>query len=245
VNARGSQADPVIFAARDGSWNGFHLTGTPTDTSYFVNVRIEHAGQDWTDPAAILATGSHPAIIDSSHIFEPRGRGVWLGTAGSRITRSTITSSGWEWGGYYGARLDVATTFDSNTVIGASWSGGGVYVNAGDVAITNSEITDTQNHGVYVECCGRSNVTVHGSNLYNNGGDGVHNASGDTADLIDATNNWWGDADGPLGANGDGVTGNVTYSPYAATQFGITSPAPAPLAAIAVTPTSEPDEETR
>lgn len=234
VDVHGSAANPAIFTGRGASgWNGFILADAPTDTSYFVHARIEHAGQDWfgSNPGAIASQNQHPVVVDSSHMFEPRGHGVSFWAPGSRITRSTITDPGWEWGGHYGAYLVIATVFDSNTVTGGPGSSGGVRIVQSDVAITNSEISGTTGDGVYVECCGLTNVTVHSSNLFDNGGYGVNNGDGDPTYVVDAANNWWGDAAGPLGTNGDGVTGNVTYSPYATTPFTITSPAPAPSVA--------------
>lgn len=55
------------------------------------------------------------------------------------------------------------------------------------------------------------NVTVNDCALEQNAGPGIRNLSADT---VDARSNWWGDQDGPLGGNGDGVEGNVDYSDH-------------------------------
>lgn len=59
-------------------------------------------------------------------------------------------------------------------------------------------------------------MPIHNCNLANNLGAGVHNLSATPADL---TGNWWGDAGGPFGPAGDGVTGAVTYSPWLAAPY--------------------------
>jgi hypothetical protein len=55
---------------------------------------------------------------------------------------------------------------------------------------------------------------VHDCNLVNNGGVGISVLSPNTANAED---NWWGDAAGPTGTNGDGVSAGVDYTPWRTT----------------------------
>ena len=55
-------------------------------------------------------------------------------------------------------------------------------------------------------------IQVHDCNLVNNAGDGIRLLSHLTN--ANAENNWWGDAAGPTGPNGDGVSGAVDYTPW-------------------------------
>lgn len=48
-------------------------------------------------------------------------------------------------------------------------------------------------------------------NIHGNAGVGLRNLAEPT---VDARNNWWGDSQGPLGADGDGVAGNVEFVPF-------------------------------
>lgn len=55
------------------------------------------------------------------------------------------------------------------------------------------------------------NVTIEGNLFKVNGGNGIqHNGNG----TLPATYNSWGDVDGPLVGDGDGVGGSVTYDPW-------------------------------
>jgi hypothetical protein len=84
-----------------------------------------------------------------------------------------------------------------------------VIVTGDDVVISDCTIRGSAGHGVRVE---QGSARVEHCNLEANTGDGVHNV---TTNIIDARYNWWGDGAGPLGGNGDGVSANVLYEPYA------------------------------
>jgi hypothetical protein len=69
-----------------------------------------------------------------------------------------------------------------------------------------------------------STVHVNYNNIYSNSPNGVTNKA--TA-LLDATNNWWGAADGPGGAgpgSGDAVSTNVDFDPWLVEPQEIVSP---------------------
>ncbi len=85
---------------------------------------------------------------------------------------------------------------------------------SGSLTLTASELT-TAEHGLGFH---GGSVVMHDNSIHNNIGYGVYNSS-PARTVIDATNNWWGDASGPrhpsnpLGI-GDVVTNYVNFVPW-------------------------------
>lgn len=102
--------------------------------------------------------------------------------------------------------------------------GDGVFVpgSVGEFALFECEISSSGRHGIVVSPpafgapIGTQGVYASFCNLFGNRGDAIHNQSSIT---VGAGSNWWGDPAGPLGASGDGTSGNVDAS----------NPSPAPL----------------
>ncbi len=129
------------------------------------------------------------------------------------------------------------TIKDNN--INNNWRG--IYLNPSDgVTITGNIIDSNNGSGVGIGSSGQSNLTISGNIISNNSVEGwgidtvgvnvvAHNNSftgngagvdwyGGTTNTIDATNNWWGAADGPgdVGpGSGDSVNStNVIFDPF-------------------------------
>ncbi len=107
-------------------------------------------------------------------------------------------------------------TIGGNTIDGADL---GVYF----YTVTNLEVLENEikncNQGIHIEG-GSSGNTINHNNIFNNLA-GLNN----TAELVDATLNYWGDASGPSlegPGTGDAVSWNVTYSPWLGYAFGTT-----------------------
>ncbi|MBA7483698.1 hypothetical protein ES708_27022 [subsurface metagenome] len=82
----------------------------------------------------------------------------------------------------------------------------------GDVTILSNGISDF-NTGILVEIVATSGISIHGNSIVGNTC-GVNYLG---SDVVDATNNWWGAADGPSGVgsgSGDAVSANVDYDPW-------------------------------
>ncbi|MCC7202037.1 MAG: right-handed parallel beta-helix repeat-containing protein, partial [Nitrospirae bacterium] len=111
-----------------------------------------------------------------------------------------------------------------NTIWGNS--GDGIRVEQGSYpAITFNSISTNLSDGI--EVINSSNPTVTNNQIFMNRGYGLLNG---TANMIDATQNWWGDPDGSgpyhsstnTTGKGDRVSNNVAYSPFqttVATEF--------------------------
>jgi len=90
----------------------------------------------------------------------------------------------------------------------------GVLINGADVTISGCTSTGNVRHGIQVT---DGAPVIRDCNLFANDGMGVSNAG---TGSVDAVQNWWGDAGGPLGPSGDGFEGAVQFVPF------LTAPAP-------------------
>jgi len=137
---------------------------------------------------------------------------------GGSITGNTVTENGDGVrlaGGGFVVSSNMIT--DNNTY--------GIRPGAGSISLTGLEITgndieDNSANGIQVDGgADIEDVTINENNITGNEPFGVNN---ETGVLLDATNNWWGDADGPSGegpGSGDAVSEDVDFTPFATTPF--------------------------
>jgi hypothetical protein len=105
-----------------------------------------------------------------------------------------------------GARLRRVRLQGVHEVAGAALT-----IAAPEIEVTLSEITGSTADGLRVEVA--TDVRVSQCNIHGNAGVGIRNVS---AEAVDARDNWWGDAQGPFGPQGDGLAGNVEFEPHRA-----------------------------
>ena len=198
--ARGSAAAPVLFTRATGAaWGGIYLSDFPALGSYLSSVRIEHALM------GLLGGPGHHVVIDSA-VIRHTATAINLTGPGSRISRSRIDST-WAspavllWG--TGSIMESVLIRDSY--------GTGLTISS-DVQVLSCEVRNSGWNGIEMV----SLSEVHNCNLVNNGGYGIVNTTGVTLDVED---NWWGDASGPTGPNGDGVSGPLDYTPWRTTPY--------------------------
>jgi len=148
------------------------------------------------------------------------------------IEDNNITGNGsGDTGIYLDDIYDGIVTVSDNSITGNDGDGIGIgYVGVGNdkayagssvvadpsVVITCNTISENEDDGVDVNYQDHDyQVTVSDCNdIFDNDGDGVYNDSGY---MVDATENWWGDASGPGGegpGTGDEVNENVDYEPW-------------------------------
>jgi parallel beta-helix repeat protein len=102
--------------------------------------------------------------------------------------------------------------------------GGGIYCQwASSPTIDSCTIADNVGDGIY--CCDSSMPILFHNNIVDNAGYAIRNT--DPLVMIDAENNWWGDATGPYhstlnpGGLGDSVSDYVDFNPWLTAPVGI------------------------
>jgi hypothetical protein len=229
----------------DGSLTGGNLTNVTIDSNLFQNNR----------------GGSGTTGLESAVAFEAQTAGK---QSNFRITNNTFTSNG-------KSLLFFNTTgviIEGNTASGAAdWYSGSLRFegNNHDVTIEYNNIINNPGPGVAVDSNGvpgdNSGFVVSYNNITGNGTNyskplGVVYNQSVYDGTFDASNNWWGNANGPSGdgpGTGNAVYGNASktgswnfatggleiFSPWSTTQNPTTAPSlPAPPANLTATPAS-------
>jgi hypothetical protein len=101
---------------------------------------------------------------------------------------------------------------------------------AADVVVEWCQVAHSPSDGIRVEVA--DGVRIRDCNIENNAGVGIRNVA---AEPVDARDNWWGDPEGPEGAEGDGVHGGVTFEPYRTTPVALDAPV---ASTVVLTPTA-------
>ncbi|HYR11097.1 MAG TPA: right-handed parallel beta-helix repeat-containing protein [Longimicrobium sp.] len=210
VLARGSAAAPVRMTASDpvAGWEGILLEGVPPGNSYVTNARLEHVSGAYS---AVFARDSHLVYIDST-VFRQVSQAAALASPGSRIARSRIDTTTVT--GKAAVELAANGRLESTLIRGAADTG--ILLATSTTRVISCEVRESGGDGIVLSSSLTSANAVNDCNLVDNGGSGIvwwHSST------LDATDNWWGDAAGPTGANGDGVFGTVDYTPWRTTPY--------------------------
>jgi parallel beta-helix repeat protein len=135
--------------------------------------------------------------IDANNASNNAVTGIALLTSsGIDVTRNTVNSN------------PGNTDYPGGITIAASCS---------NIAVTNNFI-ETNTFGVWVKDTAGAGITVHANSIVGNTTAGVQNNS---TNVVDATCNWWGAANGPgpVGpGSGDKVSAGVTFLPWLITS---------------------------
>lgn len=202
--ARGIHGYPVVLTAANPlqGWDGILLEGAPSNPSYLTNARVQHVDNPGY---GLIARGSHPVVVDSA-VFRQNHGAISVWTAGSRISRTRVDTTD-----ITAIQLGGAVTLESTRIRGAG-STAGLQLWDGGVQVTSCEVRESAGFGIQVISGVATLPTVRDCNLVDNGGPGMENPSPNG--VVGAEDSWWGDAAGPTGPNGDGVSGLVDYTPW-------------------------------
>lgn len=163
---------------------------------------------------AVIQNNSPCFVVDADNVT------VTTASISGGICRPTGNSHG----------IDVLAGSDGVTVAGleidgaSQTAGNGIHF-AGPVAgvaIVDNFIHGIKGDAVFFTNTPTGTVDIHGNLFQGNTGVGISNI-GTGAAPLDATYNSWGDYTGPAGANGDGVSANVTFDPWTHAALTITS----------------------
>ena len=194
-----------------------------------------------------IAMGSSYATVQGNIVTNSADHGIWVGGASwcppvncpnAIIIDNTI--NGAREGGISFVNSDGAT-ISGNTITNVAgedpsvggWSVGALSLKDGCSNVEAFGNTIYNNNGSWGGYSGTghgvgidgipSNINLYFNNIYGNTGDGCHNYS---TVAINATNNWWGNASGPIppgtyDSYGDEVSDNVNFEPWLLAEVNI------------------------
>jgi hypothetical protein len=206
IQLRGAPGNPVVVTADDPArgWLGFSLYGTPATQSYITNAVVEYSAHHYR---AVDADAMHRIRLDSV-VLRQNGSAVRMMAPGSRLVRTRVDTTTWT---VPAVELGADAVLESTLIRGSS--GIGLWIDAATVQVVSCEVRESAVWGIFLY----APAPVHNCNLVDNLQVGVWN--NDTSTMTDATNNWWGDAAGPFGPNGDGASFYTTYTPWRTTPY--------------------------
>jgi hypothetical protein len=196
-----------------------------------------------SENAAIYVYGSEQMTIQCNLVYDVFGNdGIKLGSKGG--ADASLSGGSILYNTVHNTVQDGISVYTSDTAVQgnevhhSTSENGAIYVAWGvsNVTISYNDVHDNaldtgkwgDPGGIMIgTAVAASTVHVNYNNIYGNSPNGVTNKA--TA-LLDATNNWWGDASGPYhptanpGGTGNAVSDNVDFDPWLAEPQVIVSP---------------------
>jgi len=247
----GETGDAVTISSDDVTIKGFEITSGTSGivagarsgleiSNNIIHHNINPVDQQGCGITIWAAAGPcNNNLIENNVVYSNERQGIFIGTneaesnsTGNTVRGNKVYDNGTDGYDSFGIQLNYASgnTIENNEVYGhtytsVSWLASGIYLyNANDNNIVGNSIHDN-NDGI---CQWIPDGTVqaledneaHFNNIVDNTGSGIGNFT--TEAPINATNNWWGSANGPehagntfnVGAQGDAVSDNVDYVPW-------------------------------
>ena len=198
-----------------GGWNAINIGGVDANHAIVT-------GNKLSDALIWCLEGSDYSMI-SDNIID--GGGInFMNTPGLTdvtITGNDISNGNINMNGMGGIYTNILITGNTITESGAGYAGIDIRGTVSDFVVTHNDITDNPGGGIriFADCTwGGADNVINSNNISGNTTFGISNEIV-AATVVDATDNWWGDASGPehsanpLGT-GDVVSDNVGYVPF-------------------------------
>lgn len=194
-------------------------------TSGYIMYNEVH--NNWSENAAIYVYGSTHMTIQCNLVYDVFGNdGIKLGSKGGGD--ASLTGGSILYNTVHDTVQDGISVYTSDTVVQgnevyhSTSENGAIYVAYGvsNITISYNDVHDNTlatwkwgDPGAIMigTAVDASTIHVNHNNIYGNLPNGVTNKA--TA-LLDATNNWWGAADGPGPGSGDHVSTNVDFASW-------------------------------
>ncbi|NBD34462.1 MAG: DUF11 domain-containing protein, partial [Chloroflexi bacterium] len=219
LDAIGTATHPITFTSAEdskpGEWSGVVFDGGTGDLQ---NAMVRYGGAEnslgvrsniaITNVLSGEVSIGYSTIISGGHDWgTPReDYGIYLHDSYAIVANTDIYANGND------PNNDAALYIDSvNSVITVTGSmvrnnsGVGVELNQGDLRFLCAEVSNNGSDGI---CVNGGSLSVLGSGLFGNEGFDLDN---NTSGQIDATNNWWGDSNGPSTGQ---IDGDVAFEPF-------------------------------
>jgi hypothetical protein len=191
LDARGTAEEPVVIRGHIEAGGGLptpRAGGLVLTGAPDAPSRLAHAR---LETVIVDARPGHPL-----HVEDVLATGSFLALAAdSRLTRATLR-------GDFGFSPSL-TPWRAEDLTHP------LRIHGPRVVVADCDVSGSSGAGIRADSA--EAVSVHDCHLYDNAGPGILNTAPTS---LDARHNWWGDAAGPLGPQGDGVEGLVSFEPY-------------------------------
>lgn len=229
-------------AAINGGGIGCYNNASPTITGNTItgNTAGQSGGGIYSDHCSLTVADN---AISNNTSTSGSGGGIICRYSSSTITDNTITGNVANYGGGIGFYRYTEATITDNIITDntANLTGGGIdcwMYSEGTISHNTITGNTATLYGAGINCMRYSSPIIDSCSIANNNGDGVFSDTGstpeihhcnihgntdygvqnlDTTVIIDAEDNWWGDASGPSGfgpGTGDLVSQWVDYDPW-------------------------------
>jgi parallel beta-helix repeat protein len=217
VNANSYLAVNSGVISHDAVW--------PAGIPYYIQNNVSVQGTDGVDgkttltiqPGALLLFYQYTSLMIGASSGAP-GALIAQGTIENPIwfTSSKTTPAAGDWYGiYFYNTADDSTTIMEycNVAYGGFNNQGGIYIWDANPTLRYNNIANNK-YGIYVYT---GNPVITYNNIYNNTGYGLYRA---TTSIMNAQDNWWGNATGPYhptanpAGTGNAVSNYVNFTPW-------------------------------